>query len=432
MGFIIAVELLAYYLFSIIVLVVLYEYKPKNVTVVGLSVLIYGAITVGCGILFFESSFIFIVPALVYHIVSLKLLFKSARLMSLLAHLVLVYSVNISLSSVIFMLINAPYDLNKREFVSMLVMLGLVAASLVYAFFKRTKIGNPLAYIPLHIKRLTMCSVILSAFIVHLISDYNTFESIAKYNTVLRVMLTLLMICIGAAFPLMIASYISKEIHREQLANFQKQIEAQSEHYKTLSGSNEDMRRFRHDYKNMRIAVRRLIEENKIQEAIALLESFDTPSENTDRYLFKYDTGNGIADALLADKQYIASQTDTVINFEGAIPQDKVSPADLCIVLGNTLDNAIEASARLPDGQTKTINVVCKQAGGFLFFKVTNSVTENVKISGSLLPTTKEDKRSHGLGLYSLNKTVGKYNGSLNMSCEDNLFCTEIELEIGA
>lgn len=432
MHWILFAEFVLYYLLSIILIVIFYSDKPKRFTNILVAISIYIVLAVPCTWFWLQTNYLSVIPLLISYVASLNAVFKTVKIRTIIAMFLMIYSVNVSISSLIVMILNVAYDYRIREMINLVVMIILVAIGLAIAFAKKTHVKYSITYIPFHIKRLTISSVLLSAMVIQLISDYNTFESIAKYNTILRIMVTLLMICIGAAFPLMIASCISKAMHSEQLECFQRQIQTQSEHYKALSRSNEDIRRFKHDYKNMRIAVRSLIEGNKIQEAMGLLDSFDAVSGSKERFLYNFDTGNGIADALLADKQHIAEQINTVIEFEGAIPQDTISPSDLCIVLGNTLDNAIEASERLPDEQIKTIKIVCKKSGGYLFLKVTNSVMENIKISSNFLPTTKEDKKSHGFGLYSLNKTVDKYHGTLNMCCEDNVFCTEIELEIGA
>lgn len=329
------------------------------------------------------------------------------------------------------MIFYIPYNLPKRELISLLVSIILLILYLILSISQRVKIKNPLIHIPTHIKRLTMLSVVLSAVMIHLISDYNTFENIEKFNSLIKIVLTLLMLCIGLAFPLMIASFISKSLQEKQLDSYKQQIKTQAEHYAALAKTNHDIRRFKHDYNNLRIAVTELMKIGKASEALGLLNKYDDSINSSENSSEHFDTGNGIADALLSEKQRKAIMINTVIKFDGCIPTDKIAPEDLCIVLGNILDNAIEASEKIVCNTIKSIKVICRYTRGYMFIKVMNPVSEDVKIVKNFIPSTKTDKLAHGFGLYSLNKIVKKYNGNFDISCEKNIFYTNIELPIG-
>lgn len=383
-------------------------------------------------VFFKKMNFVLIVPILlVYHVVSLHFMFDAIRLKTVISIFVLIYSINLSISSIICMVFYIPYNLPSRELISLLVSIVLLILCLILSITQRVKIKNPLIHIPAHIKRLTMSSVVLSAFMIHLISDYNTFESIEKFNTLIKIVLTLLMLCIGLAFPLMIANFISKSLQAKQSESYKQQIKAQAEHYAALAKSNNDIRRFKHDYNNLRIAVAELMKIGKTSEALGLLNTYDDSINGCENLFLHFDTGNGIADALLSEKQRRAIVINTVIEFDGCIPTDKIAPEYLCIVLGNILDNAIEASEKIVCNEIKNIKVICRYTRGYMFIKVMNPVSENVKIIKNFIPSTKTDKLAHGFGLYSLNKIVKKYDGKFDISCENNIFYTNIALPIG-
>ncbi len=97
-------------------------------------------------------------------------------------------------------------------------------------------------------------------------------------------------------------------------------------------------------------------------------------------------------------------------------------------MLGNTLDNAIEACQKFPLEQEKTISIQCKCAGSFLFYKIVNPVTKKVEITNNYITTSKENQTLHGFGLYSLNSVVKKYNGEIKLSSTDNEFSVNIDL----
>lgn len=65
-----------------------------------------------------------------------------------------------------------------------------------------------------------------------------------------------------------------------------------------------------------------------------------------------------------------------------------------------------------------------------MFLTISNPVTENIKIHNNTIQTTKQDKSNHGFGLYSLQKIVDKYDGTLTFSCVDNVFECEVTLNV--
>ena len=88
----------------------------------------------------------------------------------------------------------------------------------------------------------------------------------------------------------------------------------------------------------MEIGLRKLISDGKNKEALEMLNNQNITLNSTS---LRFDTGNGIVDALLAGKQQQADEINTIISFEGAVPNESIQPVDLCIIFGNPLDNAI-------------------------------------------------------------------------------------------
>ena len=161
-----------------------------------------------------------------------------------------------------------------------------------------------------------------------------------------------------------------------------------------------------------------------------MLNKCDSLLKQTTQSLIKFDTGNGIVDAILTEKQEKATTVNTVITFNGAIAASAITATDLSVIFGNTLDNAIEACEKLQADIKKEVSVVCKYNSGFMFLTISNPVTENIKIHNNTIQTTKQDKSNHGFGLYSLQKIVDKYDGTLTFSCVDNVFECEVTLNV--
>lgn len=209
--------------------------------------------------------------------------------------------------------------------------------------------------------------------------------------------------------------------------NYQQQIDAQAKFYVQLSNSNFELRRFKHDYKNMEIGLRKLISEGKNQEALDMLNNQNTTLNST---AVTFDTGNGIVDALLISKQQQADEINAVISFEGAVPNESIQPVDLCIIFGNPLDNAIEACANIADEYPKEIHISCVCNSGFAFIEITNPVQHKVEIQGNFPKTTKSNREIHGFGLYSLDRIIQKYDGEITCQCNDNIFTLAMDFSL--
>ena len=205
-------------------------------------------------------------------------------------------------------------------------------------------------------------------------------------------------------------------------ASYEQQI------HKKLADANAEVRRFRHDFKNIRFSIEKLLSEGKNQEALNLMQAFGDTLDAPKRQMLLFDTGNGIADALLTDKLRRAAADNTVVNFSGAIPQNALLPTDLCVLLGNTLDNAIEACQKLPQDSVKAITVKCNCSSGFLFLSICNPIADKVTIMDNRIATTKKDTLLHGFGIQSMHNVAKKYDGSVKLNADNGFFTVNIDL----
>lgn len=103
-----------------------------------------------------------------------------------------------------------------------------------------------------------------------------------------------------------------------------------------------------------------------------MLNNCDSLLKQTTQSLIKFNTGNGIVDAILTEKQEKATTENTVITFSGAVAASAITATDLCIIFGKTLKKAIEACEKLQTDIKKEISVVCKCNSGFMFLTISN------------------------------------------------------------
>lgn len=192
--------------------------------------------------------------------------------------------------------------------------------------------------------------------------------------------------------------------------------------------SDESLRRFRHDFKNHTIVLNAMLEQGDMSRA---KRYFSGISSDIYEVLPMFSTGNSIVNSLLHIKSADAAAHNTEIVFDGMIPAEGIEPKDMCICVGNLLDNAIEACATLPETEKKTISVSSMIRNNTVLLTVQNPTDPGKRIMKNQTPaTTKSDKRAHGIGLRNVRDVAKKYNGTLQLSAENGIFTAELLMEL--
>lgn len=197
----------------------------------------------------------------------------------------------------------------------------------------------------------------------------------------------------------------------------EQQIEYQTNYYKNLSESRMEIRKIWHDLKNHLICLFSMAADGNLTGIKEYINSLHAIVEEAVKTI---DTGNPVIDALLSEKQAFAKREEIAMEVEILIPKKlRIDPIDACILLGNTLDNAIEASMK---AQSKEISVKFIQKENHLLLTVINPTDGKLEKDNAIYKTTKEDAIKHGFGLLNIKNIVEKYDGNLMLTHEDNLF----------
>lgn len=201
-----------------------------------------------------------------------------------------------------------------------------------------------------------------------------------------------------------------------------KQLKVQKEYSEKMLTNDEKLRDFRHDYRNHMIVINSLLESGRTDRAREYLNNMNNGLSSV---LTKISTGNFISDALINNKAVLAAEHDISINFTGRVISSGIADEDLCTILANALDNAIEATKNLSTNKTISIDAVHK--GGFFIINISNPVETEVKIKkDGTIKTSKKNHSEHGIGIRNVQKTAKKYNGTVLITCENKVFSMDI------
>lgn len=281
--------------------------------------------------------------------------------------------------------------------------------------------------LPVYVKFLIAITFWTGGFLASFYSYTPNAKLFFKWYNRIELCIVLIFILILFLIPALIANTNSNKYYQSLSRKTEKQISEQSRYFEQSLKSDIKLKKFRHDYKNLITGLTCILKNNDTNEALKYLNSCSMCSKELSSNIL-FETGNYIVNTILSEKQRRASKINAKISFEGKIPPDGIEPADLCIIFGNTLDNAVEACLKLPDDIKKNISVTSKTYRDFLYIEINNPVPNNIKINNNSIQTTKNDRSQHGFGLYSLQIAVHKYNGELNLSCENNCFAVRIYL----
>lgn len=196
---------------------------------------------------------------------------------------------------------------------------------------------------------------------------------------------------------------------------------------KTQQLMDQQTRESRHNLKNHYLTLSILLRDGHIKEAQDYLDEELKNISNI--YDNSYHTGNVLADGLLTTKLGPASKLDVKVDVIADFSQlNVISTNDICVILGNLIDNAVEGSMQGEKKEEQFIRIKGNVSAGFLIVNIENSCTKDLKIKGtSLLPlTTKKEKQFHGYGLQSVKKTIEKYHGELEIQAENGIFTAAV------
>ncbi len=334
-----------------------------------------------------------VIPIIVIYFYGLWLVRKQERLRSSIIGLVIGVTLTVA-----FILINQMMMLSNTLFLVFLIE--------TLIFLTVLRIGDRVSILVL---LLLLCSIGLSVYINF---KYEGFEIYLSYIIALTFLL-------AENNQVFIKKTYEQSATEYQNKILNKQVEEVQNIYLT-------MRSWRHDYHNHLQKLKAHLMMEQVHEANEYLNELEIDLDNVNQLV---ESGNLNLDAILNSKLSLALKNKIELDFKASVPnQLTISDIDLCVLIGNLIDNAVEACIKMNVQDIKFVRIYIGVFKKQLYISVTNSTNELIRKLDHEYITTK--RGNHGHGLKRINNIVNKYAGFINRQNEPSVFVTEVLLPL--
>ena len=179
-----------------------------------------------------------------------------------------------------------------------------------------------------------------------------------------------------------------------------------------------------HDMKNFLLYLRSAGNASELEPSISHL------MESIEPYESGISTGNSVLDVIMSEKLAACAKKEiTCIPYLDGTLLDFVEPLDLCTLVGNAMDNAIESCERITEKEKRLIRLHTVRHGEIVLLTVRNTYAVCPDLRNGLPATTKADTAGHGYGMRNMRYIASRYNGSMSCRIEGEDFVLNIVLE---
>ena len=208
-------------------------------------------------------------------------------------------------------------------------------------------------------------------------------------------------------------------LKRTYLKLVEMQEEQAKRHLEEVRVIHGEMRGYKHDFHHHLQALKGQLEAGEVERALAYIEQLDRSLQSVDTLL---KTGNVTVDAILSARLAQARSEGISVDVQANLPNTlALTDVELSIVIGNLLDNAVEA-CRAAAGR-RFIRLSIRMKGGMMYFYLLNAAGAKQKKVGSLFRTGKTG--AHGFGLHRAEAILKKHGGWVKYNSEDGAFTSE-------
>lgn len=233
-------------------------------------------------------------------------------------------------------------------------------------------------------------------------SDYRT--------AALKILTMIVSIVFSFSIPILLYNQIKKSQYMHENDIYERQLNAQINYYKSITTSGYELRKIRHDYNDLSIGLKSLINSRKYDEVIPLLQKYD--SEIISSFQILYNTGNDLTDAILSDKQKNADE-NIKITFEGSLANVPADNLEICVLFNNMIDIAFENAKEFCGNGKQIISLKAETRAGFLFCSISFPIKNEIK-------KAQNNVLHHNFAYKTLKNLAEKNGGKIETSLSDD------------
>ena len=210
-----------------------------------------------------------------------------------------------------------------------------------------------------------------------------------------------------------------------QAAVMKQQIEMFANQFEIINQSQQNIRSLKHDMHNHLLNISSYLQDGKYEDAQKYIVQMESTLKAPKEYI---RTGNLVIDGIMNYKLERVKALGCVPAIEIDVPEGRFIPDyDMTVILGNLLDNAVEA---LEKDERKLLSISIRYVKGVLYISMRNSYHGMIRSNGTKLTSVKKDEANHGIGLYNVENIVKKYNGDMEIDYSDGMYRIDLILYI--
>jgi len=393
---------------------VFFDRNRTNKNIEAISYIMYFFI-IGAIHIFYNTPIVNLLANLVlFYILTLN---YSSTLKSRLAAIVYIYTILLSVETVTI-LISSAVNINKfSKGVDIELIMALINSKILSYVVVLALSNFKMVKSRINIPRLHWIAV----FVIPIGTLFSTFILMteADNNNFIFIFLSIGILFAINIFIFYLYDALMKSYQEKMDKQFlQQQNNAYIKQFEIIARSQQNLQLIRHDIKNHIFILQSFLEKNNTEEGLSYLQSVLDSMYYSKEYA---KSGNNTVDSILNYKVDEAEKHNIKVDLVLNIPEKlSIKPFDLCVVIGNLFDNAIEATSKLDENRRIEISIELDR--NILYINFNNTYDGNLVYKENRLYTTHEDIENHGFGLISIENAIEKYNGDITIEHTERNF----------
>lgn len=272
----------------------------------------------------------------------------------------------------------------------------------------------------------TECTAISIIFVITMLIGLGIFRidinAGISSETPMTIWIGIGLVAINVLTYILMKRISEKNIEKTELIIDKMQNELYRTQYEEAEKKYDEMNKIRHDMKNHLQCISSLLDDKEYEKANSYIADMIKNKLNFE--IKQINTGNRVVDAISNAKLTQCKSENILTIIDAGSIETSIDDIDMCSLLGNIFDNAIEACRKVD--KNKEIHFKISQKKGYINIIMKNSVQNSVIENNPKFQTTKKHKDIHGYGIKSIKSIVKKYNGMMELFEQDGFFIADI------